>query len=240
MNPSTPGGRTPRTPLTRERVLHAAVALADKSGSASLSMRKLGEAVGVEAMSLYRHVANKEDLLDGMIDLVFGEIGLPAGGQDWKTAMRQRAISARRVLSRHGWAIAFMESRSSPGPETLRHHDAVIGCLRDAGFSIELTAHAFWILDSYIYGFALQERSLPFRTPQETAELAPDIQMRVPAGGYPHLAELATQHVLQPGYDYDFEFEFGLDLILDGIETTSDKAAGRTVSRPPPATGASR
>ena len=230
MSVSTKGGRSPRIPLTRERVLRAAVALADESGSESLSMRKLGEAVGVEAMSLYHHVANKEDLLDGMIDVIFGEIDLPRGGVDWKTAMRRRAISARRVLSRHGWAIGFMESRSSPGPATLRHHDAVIGCLRDAGFSVELAAHAFSVLDSYIYGFALQERSLPFHTPEETAELARDILADFPADEYPHLAELTTQHILQPGYDYGNEFEFGLDLILDGLDRTSDQTAGR----PPP------
>ena len=225
MSTSIAGGRTPRIPLTRERVLHAAVALADESGSESLSMRKLGEAVGVEAMSLYNHVANKEDLLDGMIDVVFDEIDLPSGGKDWKTAMRQRAMSVRRVLSRHGWAIGFMESRSSPGPATLRHHDAVIGCLRDAGFSIELAAHAFSVLDSYIYGFALQERSLPFHTPEETAELAHDNLVGFSAATYPHLAELTTQHVLRPGYDHGNEFEFGLDLILDGLESASAKAA---------------
>jgi len=218
MSASTAGGRAPRIPLTRERVLHAAVALADASGSETLSMRKLGEALGVEAMSLYNHVANKEDLLDGMIDVVFAEIDLPTGWADWRAAMRQRAISARRVLSRHGWAIGLMESRSSPGRATLRHHDAVIGCLRDAGFSIELAAHAFSVLDSYIYGFALQERSLPFPTPEQTAGLAQDILASFPADRYPHLAELTARHVLQPGYDYGDEFEFGLDLILDGLE----------------------
>ena len=210
-------------------MLRAAVALADESGSETLSMRKLGEAVGVEAMSLYNHVANKEDLLDGMIDMVFAEIDLPSDRVDWKTAMRQRAISERRVLSRHGWAIGFMESRSSPGPATLRHHDAVIGSLRAAGLSVELAAHAFLLLDSYIYGFALQERSLPFPTPAETAELAPDMLASVPADTYPHLAELTTQHVLRPDYDYDREFEFGLDLILDGLERTGDAAAARPV-----------
>ena len=218
MSASTAGGRAPRIPLTRERVLHAAVALADASGSETLSMRKLGEALGVEAMSLYNHVANKEDLLDGMIDVVFAEIDLPTGWADWRAAMRQRAISARRVLSRHGWAIGLMESRSSPGRATLRHHDAVIGCLRDAGFSIELAAHAFSVLDSYIYGFALPERSLPFPTPEQTAGLAQDILASFPADRYPHLAELTARHVLQPGYDYGDEFEFGLDLILDGLE----------------------
>ncbi len=214
----------PRIPLTRERVLNAAVALADTSGSETLSMRKLGDALGVEAMSLYNHVANKEDLLDGMIDMVFAEIDLPTGRADWRAGMRQRAISARRVLSRHGWAIGLMESRSSPGPATLRHHDAAIGCLRDAGFSIELAAHAFSVLDSYIYGFALQERSLPFPTPEQTADLAHDILASFPADKYPHLAELTARHVLQPGYDYGAEFEYGLDLLLDGLERAHREA----------------
>src|SRR5215472_9097154 len=142
-----------RAPLSRDRVLRAAVALADTGGISSLSMRKLGEALGVEAMSLYNHVASKGDLLDGMIDVVFGEIDLPPGDVDWKSAMRQRAISVREALRRHPWAIGLMESRTSPGPATLRHHDAVLGCLRGAGFSIEMTAHAYSLLDSYIYGF---------------------------------------------------------------------------------------
>jgi AcrR family transcriptional regulator len=207
----------PRTPLTRQRVLEAAVALADDSGIESLTMRKLGQALGVEAMSLYYHVANKDTLLDGMVDLVFAEIELPAG-TDWRSAMRRRAISARAALRRHPWAIGLMESRRTPGPANLRHHDAVIGCLRDAGFPVALTAHTYSLLDSYVYGFALQEASLPFTTPQETAELAQSIMAEFPADAYPHLTELAVEHVLQPGYDYGDEFEFGLDLILDGLE----------------------
>jgi AcrR family transcriptional regulator len=207
-----------RPPWTRERVLRAAMDLADHGGIESLSMRRLSQELGGAAMSLYNHVANKEDLLDGMIDAVFGEIELPSVGDSWKTAMRQRGISIRRVLSRHPWAIGLMESRTSPGPATLRHHDAVIGCLREAGFSVELAAHAFSVLDSYIYGFALQERSLPFRTPEETSALAQAILARFPVDEYPHLAELTVQHVLQPGYDYGNEYEFGLDLILDGLD----------------------
>ena len=225
MTTASAGGHAPRIPLNRERVLHAAVALADESGSESLSMRKLGEAVGVEAMSLYHHVANRDDLLDGMIDVVFGEIELPSDCEDWKGAMRQRALSARRVLARHGWAIRFMEARTSPGAATLRHHDAVLGCLRNAGFSIALAAHAISLLDSYIYGFALQERSLPFDTPQQTAKLA-EVLARFPVNEYPHLAELTTEHVRQPGYDYGNEFAFGLDLILEGLEGISSSAAG--------------
>ncbi len=184
-------------------------------------MRKLGDALGVEAMSLYNHVANKDQLLDGMVDLVFAEIDLPSGEADWKTAMRERAQSARQALGRHPWAIALMSSRTSPGPATLRHHDAVIGSLRAAGFPIAMAAHAFSALDSYIYGFALQEATLPLGdTEEETVEVAQMMMAQVPTDQYPHLTELTVEHILQPGYDYSDEFAFGLDLILDGLERT--------------------
>jgi AcrR family transcriptional regulator len=209
----------PRTPLTRERVLQTAVELADREGVGSLSMRRLARELGVEAMSLYHHVPNgKQALLDAMVDLVFAEIELPAGEEGWKAAMRRRAVSAREVLGRHPWAIALMESRRTPGPANLRHHDAVLGRLRRAGFPVVLTAHAYSILDAYIYGFALQEASLPFDTPEETAEVASEIMEGFPADAYPHLTELAVEHVLQPGYDYGDEYAFGLELILDGLE----------------------
>lgn len=215
----------PRIPLNRERVLQAAITIADERGIRSLSMRRLARALGVEPMSLYNHVANKTDLLDGMIDVVFGEIEPPSGREgSWKTAMRQRAMRARTVLSRHRWAIGLMESRTSPGPATLRHHDAVIGCLRDAGFSVALTAHAYAVLDAYIYGFALQERALPFDTPEETSQRAQAILAQFLADDYPHLAELTIEHVLQPGYDYGNEYEVGLDLILDSLERAREAA----------------
>ena len=208
----------PRLPLTRERVLAAAVALADRGGIESLSMRKLAQELGVEAMSLYHHVANKDDILDGLVDVVFGEIDLPTGEDGWRAAMRQRAISAREALRRHPWATGLMESRPTPGAANLRHHDAVLGVLRGAGFSVELAAHAYSLLDSYIYGFALQEASLPFHTPEEAAQVAQAIMAEFPAAEYPHLTEIAVDHVLQPGYDYGNEYLFGLDLILDGLE----------------------
>ncbi|MCW2622306.1 MAG: putative transcriptional regulator [Frankiales bacterium] len=223
MTPRNDAAPGPRTPLTRDRVLRAAVALADGIGIESLSMRKLGDAVGVEAMSLYNHVANKEDLLDGMIDVVFGEIDLPSTEHGWRTAMRARAVSARQALARHRWAIGLMESRTSPGATTLRHHDAVIGCLRTAGFSMELTAHAFSAIDSYIYGFALRERGLPFDTAEETAELAQVMLAQFPVEEFPHLAAFTAEHVMRPGYDYGEEFEFGLDLILDGLQAAADR-----------------
>jgi AcrR family transcriptional regulator len=199
-------------------VLRAGLALADEHGLEWLSMRKLGQALGVEAMSLYHHVANKEDLVDGMIDLVFAEIELPSPRDHWKAGMRARALSARRVLGRHRWANGLMESRRTPGPANLRHHDAVLGCLRRAGFPLALVAHAYSALDSYIYGFAMQERVLPLGTPEQIAELAQAILAPFPVDEYPYLAEFAREHVLKPGYDYAEEFAFGLDLLLDGIE----------------------
>jgi AcrR family transcriptional regulator len=214
----------PRLPLTRNRILRTAIALADEAGIESLSMRRLGQALGVEAMSLYHHVANKEDLLDGMVDVVFGEVELPSREGDWRTAMRRRADSFRAVLARHRWAIGLVDSRTAPGPATLRHHDAVLGCLRGAGFSVELAAHAFAALDSYLYGFALQERNLPLEAGEQTAELAEAILAQLPAEEYPHLVELTVDHVLQPGYDFGNEFAFGLDLVLDGLERAGQTA----------------
>jgi AcrR family transcriptional regulator len=172
----------------------------------------------VAPMALYRHVASKDDLIDAMIDVVFGEIGLPSGGADWRIAMRQRAISLRDVLERHRWAIGLMESRRNPGPGNLRHHDAVIGKLRAAGFDIGMVAHAYSVLDGYIYGFALTKMSLPFDTPDQVAEVARTILEPFPISEYPNLAEFITEHALKPGYDYSDEFEYGLDLILDGLE----------------------
>ncbi len=211
----------PRIPLSRQRVLDAAVALADRDGVRSLSMRKLAHELGVEAMSLYHHVASKAAILDGLVDVVFSEIELPSGEADWKTAMRERAISARSALRRHPWATALMESRSTPGTANLRHHDSVLGILRNAGFPVELAAHAYSILDSYIYGFALQEASLPFHTPEEAAQVAETIMGDFAAQEYPHLTELTVEHVLRPGYDYGDEYLFGLELILDGLDRAS-------------------
>ena len=170
-HPNRPSAKS-RAPLSRERVLRAALVLADMGGIESLTMRKIGQELHVEAMSLYNHVANKDDILDGIVDLVFSEIALPSERADWKTAMRQRAISARDVLLRHPWATSLMQSRTKPGPATLRHHNAVIGSLRKAGFTIDMAAHAFSVLDGYIYGFALQQMNLPYHTSEENAEFA--------------------------------------------------------------------
>jgi AcrR family transcriptional regulator len=207
-----------RRPLTRQRVLIAALALADRSGVGTLSMRKLADELGVEAMSLYHHVANKDDILDGIVDLVFSEIDLPSDATNWGAAMRQRAISAREALRRHPWATGRMESRSTPGPATLRHHDGVLRILRSAGFSVGMAAHAFSVLDSYIYGFALQEAALPFHSSEELAAVAAAILDSSTMDEYPYFTEVAVKHALQPGYDYGDEFLFGLDLILDGLE----------------------
>jgi len=209
--------RASRPPLDRDRVLHAAVRLADREGLPDLTMRRLASDLGVEAMSLYHHVKNKDDILNGMIDRVFGEIELPFGG-DWKPAMRRRANSARKALLRHRWAIGLMESRGEPGPNTLRHHDSVIGVLRKAGFPVRLAAHAFAVLDSFIYGFVLQEATHPLSEPEALQGAAEALLEGLPAEEYPHLAELTERHVLQAGYSFSDEFEYGLELILEGLE----------------------
>jgi AcrR family transcriptional regulator len=207
----------PRAPLNRGRVLRAAVALADRRGIDSLTMRNLGQELGVEAMSLYNHVANKDDIIDGIVDLVFGEITLPSDQAVWKAAMRQRGISVREALVRHPWATSLMHARTNAGPANLRHHDSLLGSLRTAGFTLPMAAHAVSVIDSYIYGFALQQMIMPVQTPGQVASVGEQMleQMR---GDYPHLAEMITGHAMQPGYDYSNEFEFGLDLILDGVE----------------------
>jgi AcrR family transcriptional regulator len=210
--------------LSRERVLRAAIVLADMGGIESLTMRRLGRELGVEAMSLYNHVAGKDDILDGITDLVFSEIAVPSDRADWKSAMRLRAVSARETLLRHPWASSLMQSRTRPGPATLRHHDSVIRSLRDAGFTVDLAAHAFSVMDSYIYGFAQQQQNVTYSTPEESADLAESIVRQLPAGEFPHLAEMIVEHAMKPGYDYGEEFEFGLDLILDGLERSRRNA----------------
>lgn len=220
----TDSGSESRVPLNKQRVMRTAVLLADEKGVAFLSMRKLAEKLGVEAMSLYYHVTNKEEIFDGMVDVVFSEIDLPTEEEDWKIAMRQRATSARAALLRHPWAIGLMESRRHPGPATFRHHDAVLGMLRKAGFSLAMTAHAYSAIDTYIYGFALQELNLPFDTTKVPVEELAAFLQHMPTGEYPHLTEFALGHVLQPGYAYANEFMFGLDLILDGLERIRDQA----------------
>ena len=214
----------PRVPLTRELVLQTALRLADQGGLESLSMRKLGQELGVEAMAVYYHFANKDEVLDGIVDLVWTEIDLPVAGEDWRIAMRRRAISVHDVLARHRWAIGLMESRLNPGPANLRHHDAVIGNLRAAGFEMAMVAHAYSLLDGYIYGFALTKMNLPFDALDDISEMAQTMLEPFPDGQYPNLVAFITEHAMQPGYDFANEFEWGLDVVLDGIERESATA----------------
>jgi len=197
-------------------VIRRAVALAVKGGFDSLSMRKLADELDTAPMSLYRHVTNKENLIDGMVDVVFGEMYPPAIGGDWKAELRERGISARAALRRHPWAIGLMETRMNPGPVSAVHHNATMGCLREAGFVFRDAVHAYNLLDSYTYGFALQEKTIPFDTPEESAEMA-KTTVADRGAEYPYLAEVVVE-LSKKGYDYDEEFEFGLDLILDGLE----------------------
>ena len=211
-----------RTPLSRARVLRGALAVADAGGLGSLTIRSLARELGVKPMSVYYHVANKDEILDGLVDIVFDEIELPVPGRDWRSEIQRRAHSAREVLARHRWAIGLLESRTSPGPANLRHHDTVLATLREGGFSAEMTAHAYALIDSYVYGFALQESALPFEGPEAVGDVAGPIMELMAEGEYPHLVEMATSYYLQPGYDFADEFRYGLDLILDGLERTLD------------------
>jgi AcrR family transcriptional regulator len=218
MSERSEDGRDARPRLSRERVLRGAVAVADAGGIEGLTIRSLAQSLGVKPMSVYYYVTNKDEILDGIVDLVFSEIELPEVGRDWRAEMRRRAESARRVLRAHPWAIGLMESRTSPGPATLRHHDVVIATLRAAGLPHQLTAHAYALLDSYTYGFALQEAGLPFDDAGTVGDVAEPIMERFSTGEYPHLVEMATDYYLQPGYSFGDEFEWGLDLILDALE----------------------
>jgi AcrR family transcriptional regulator len=223
--PTTSGTATaPRTPLSRERVLRAAVELADREGLESLTMRRLADELGAGAMSLYHYVPNKEELIDGMIGIVFEEIEPPSLDVDWKTALRRRANSTRAALRRHRWAVGLMEGRAKSEPASVVLHNAVLGCLREAGFSIAETVQAYSVQDAYIYGFALQEAALPFENAEESAAVAEEQnwQLEALAAQFPYLAEVVAGHVAKVGYDFDEAFEYGLELILEGLERRRD------------------
>lgn len=213
--------------IDRERVLDAATAIADGSGLEAMTMRALAARLGVKPMSIYHHVAGKDAVLDGLVDRVFTEMALPTPGRPWRDEVAARARSARTVLLRHPWAVGLLESRSSPGAATLRQHDAMLGVLREAGFSLELAGHAYALLDAYVYGFVVQEVSLPFEdTP--TAEVAESIMSAMPEGEYPYLVEYAVERAMAPGYSFGAEFDVGLGLVLDAVEGAF--AAERSVS----------
>jgi AcrR family transcriptional regulator len=207
-----------RAPLSRDRVLTAAVSFVDEAGLGALTMRELGQRLGVEAMSLYNHVANKDDILDGMVDLVVSEIDLPSDPVDWKEAMRRRATSAQAVFARHPWASGLIDSRQSSGPARLRYFDWMVGTLRRAGFSLEMSARAFSILDSYIYGFGRQQLNISAGSDMPPEEMAEAFLHAIPADEYPYLREMVVDYALTSGNDEGADFDFGISLILDGLE----------------------
>ncbi len=207
-----------RAPLSRARVLRAGMELADERGLDGLSMRALGRSLGVEAMSLYNHVANKDDLLDGMVDLVIGEIDVPHPDEAWKPALRRRASSSRITYARHPWARRLIHTRASSGPARLHAFEATIGCLRRAGFSHELTVYALSTLDAYVDGFGTQRLDVAAADVPDDVAMAEAIARWLPAAQYPYLSALIHEHVLRGGYDEEASFAFGLDLVLDGLE----------------------
>ena len=212
-----------RQPLTVQRVIEAATSVADRGGLTAVSMRNVGRELGVEAMSLYHHVANKAALLDGLADWVFEQFELPPDGVGWREAITVRSASVRAVLTAHPWALTLVDSRANPGQASLRHYDAVIGCLRHGGFSVAMAARAYSVIDAYVYGFALTERNLPFDPTTGANDFAVGVAM--PSDDYPHLAELVG--ALTAGGDYSFaaEFDLGLGIILDGLERRSERLA---------------
>jgi AcrR family transcriptional regulator len=221
-----------RRPLTRDRVLRAAVTLADKHGGVP-SMRVLAKKRGVAAMSLYNHVSNKEDLLDGMVDLVWAEIDLPSAEKDWTLAMRERTRSVIEALRRHPWAVGLMEGRAKPGPANLQHHNDVLGCLRRAGFSPKDSVHVMSLFDSFMYGFALQQRTLALDTREdfEDAAVRQSTQVAALAERFPHLAEVVAGHVATEGYDYAEELEFGLDVLIEGLRAYTEERSRAALHR---------
>ena len=213
---TTPEASAPRTPLTTQRVVEAAIELVDRSGLGALTMRRLGATLGVEAMSLYKHVANKEALLHAMVDRVLGAIAIPDPGAPWRAAMAQRAASARAVLSRHAWVIGLLEAGIDSGPSVLRYVDAIIGSLRGAGFSMEDAARAFMVLDSYVYGHVIQEVHGRLASPKEGARMAAALDAEA-RRAFPNLAAM-VEHAATHEHDLDAHFAFGLELVLDGLE----------------------
>lgn len=206
-----------RAPVSRERTLEVALAVADSDGIGAVTMRRLARALGVEAASLYHHVKNKEEILDGLVEMVAAEVDLPKPSADWRESVSQRARHTRAVLRRHPWAVSLMASRTNPGPATLGLLEAGIRCFREGGFSVLLAAHAISTVDSYVHGFVLQEVNLPFHDEAELATMTAAIMQTFPASEFPYLFEMTVEHVLRPGYDYGAEFDSGLTVVLDGV-----------------------
>jgi AcrR family transcriptional regulator len=215
---------TERKALSRGRIIEAAARVADRGGLDRVSMRNVGKELGVEAMSLYHHIAGKDDVLDGLADWIFTAITPPDLDRPWRPAMVDRAGSARRVLSQHPWSLGLVESRRTPLPALLQHHDRVLGCLRRNGFSVALAAHAFSAIDAYVYGFVLTELNLPF-APGEDVE-AFVAQVGLPTPSHPYLAELIAEQVQGRDYAFADEFDYGLDLILDGLQERLSRSVG--------------
>src|SRR6478609_8847579 len=233
MSKSFGGDTQVRVPLGRDRVLAGPITVADAGEIGALTIRTLAQELGVKPMSVYHYVANKDEIIDGIVDLVYGEIDLPVPGEDWRTQMRRRAGSVRRVLANHPWATPLLQSRLRPGPATLRHHNAFFATLRAAGFSVGLTAHAFALIDSYVFGFALSENALPIHGPDSVADTAASMMHFFDAEAYPSLLEFTMEHIMRPDYDFGEEFEYGLNLILDGLARSIPGNVGAIPDRQP-------
>lgn len=225
MTQASSRGAAPRSPRsrakpTRESIAAAAIALADREGLEALTIRALATRMGVGPMTLYHYVEGKDQVLDAMVDTVFAQIDLPDLALPWQEAIRARCRSARAVLTRHPWSVPLLESRRQPGPATLRHHDAMLACFFSAGMPMALTAHAYAVIDSYVYGFVIQEAHLPVQSADD-AEITGDIAAHLDPAQFPHLLRFAREHAMRPGYAFGDSFDYGLDLLLDGFATAA-------------------
>ena len=222
----TESHRTPRLPLDLERIVGAAVRIADEHGLEAVTMRRVATSLGVQAMSLYHHVRDKDALLTAMLDAVYERMALCSTAEGWRDAMRARATSMRQAFLAHPWSLGLVDAGTNPGPAALSHTDSLLGTLRSAGFSVAMAAHAAAVFDAFVYGFAVQERNLPFADGPGVTDVASDVLASMPEGAYPYLQEFAVEHVMKPGYAFGDEFAFGLELVLDGIERAAAAERG--------------
>ena len=213
-----------RARLSRPVLIATGVAIADRDGLEALTIRALANELGSKPMSIYRHVDSKEDLLDGMVDLVIAEMEAADADPDWKAAILRRCRSARAALIRHPWAIPLLESRRNPGPELLRHHEATLAALARGGLSLESMARAYALIDSVVYGFAIQEVNLDVRGREQTSEVSEEVAFELDPGEFPHLMRFAAEHAMRPDYSFGEAFDPGVLMLLDAIER-SDRAA---------------
>lgn len=211
-----------RDTLNQDRIVNAAIEIADAGGIGALTIRRLAAVLDTKPMTIYYHLPSKHHILDGMVDVIYSEIYAPTIENDWRSEVRRRSVSARKVLADHPWATALMESSETPGPANLRHHDEMVACLHHGGFPMGMVVEVYTLIDSFVFGFALQESNLPFASDTDLSDLARET-IEPPRELYPHLAELNSHLMRRPGFSFRDTFELGLDILLAGLESAKER-----------------